>query len=119
MHKQRGMTFIGFILVAIIALCLVLAGIKITPAYIEFMTVKKIITKIGNEPNFEEMSKSDIQTEFDKGANIGYVTVVTGKDVTIGKDSSGKKVVSVEYQVVKPLAANLSALMDFKATTEK
>lgn len=119
MHKQRGMTFIGFVLVAIVGLCLVLAGIKITPAYIEFMTVKKIIAKIGNEPSFEEMSKSDIQSEFDKGANIGYVTVVTGKDVNIGKDSSGKKVVSVEYQVVKPLAGNLSALMDFKATTEK
>ncbi len=119
MHKQRGMTFIGFVLMAVVALSLVLAGIKVSPAYIEFMTVKKIIAKIGNEPNLEEMSKSDIQSMFDKGANIGYVTVVTGKDLTIGKNSSGKKTVSVEYQVVKPLAGNLSALMDFKATTEK
>jgi hypothetical protein len=111
MYKQRGMTFIGFVIVAVIGLSIVLAGIKVSPAYIEFMTVKKIIAKIGNEPNFE--------AEFDKGANIGYVTVVTGKELAISKDSSGKRVVSVEYQVVKPLVGNLSALMDFKATTEK
>ena len=34
--KQKGMTFLGFLIVAIIGLSLVLAGIKIVPNYIEF-----------------------------------------------------------------------------------
>jgi hypothetical protein len=117
--KQGGMTFFGFIIVAAIVLSIVLAGVKIVPDYIEFFGVKKIIQKIGNEPNFEGMGKKEITEMFDHGAAAGYVTVVHGSDLQISKDENGKQVVTVEYQVVKPLAFNLSALMDFKASTAK
>ncbi len=119
MHQQRGITFLGFIIVTVAILCVVLAGIKIVPAYIEYMGVKKIIATLAHDPQLENMSKQDIAAEFDRSALIGYVTVVKGSDLVISKNSSGKPVVSVEYQVVKPLAGNLSALMDFRATTEK
>ena len=119
MCKQQGMTFLGLIVVLAAVLSLVLAGVKIVPAYIEFMGVKKIIKKIADEPSVNDMSKKEIADEFDKGANISYVTVVTSKDLQITKDENGKNVVTLEYQVVKPLAGNLSALMDFKATTAK
>jgi hypothetical protein len=32
---------------------------------------------------------------------------------------NGEKVISVQYEVVEPLAFNLSALMDFKASSAK
>jgi len=119
MKKQRGMTFLGFVIIAAIAICIVLAGVKVLPDYVEYMGVKKIIQKIGNEPELDQMSKKDIIKEFDKGAAAGYVSVVKGADLQITKDENGKQVVSVEYQVVKPLAFNLSALMDFEASTAK
>ncbi|MGZ8253162.1 MAG: DUF4845 domain-containing protein [Methylophilaceae bacterium] len=119
MHKQNGMSFLGLVIVLAAVLSVVLAGVKIVPAYIEFLSVKKVIKKIANEPSLNDMSKKDIADEFDRGADISYVTVVTGKDLEINKDATGKTVVTVEYQVVKPLAGNLSALMDFKATTAK
>jgi len=119
MRKQLGMSFLGLVIILAAVLSLVLAGVKIVPAYIEFMSVKKIIKKIGNEPGLAEMSKKEIADEFERGTDIGYVKVVTSKDLQITKDETGKNVVTVEYQVVKPLAGNLSALMDFKATTAK
>lgn len=119
MKKQHGMTFLGFILVAAIALSIVFAGIKIVPAYIEFFSVKKIIQRIADDPNFDSKSKQEIMAEFDKGADAGYVTVVHGKDLIFAKDADGKQIVSAEYQVITPLAFNLSALMDFKAATAK
>ncbi|PCI54570.1 MAG: DUF4845 domain-containing protein [Methylophilaceae bacterium] len=119
LKKQKGMTFLGFVIVAAIALSILLAGVKVVPDYIEFSGVKKIIQNIGNNPNFNSMTKKEIMVSFDKNANIGYVTVVNSRDLIFSKDASGKNVVSVEYEVVKPLAFNLSALMDFKASTEK
>lgn len=115
--KQSGMTFVGFVLVTAIALCIVFAGIKIVPAYIEFFSVKKIIQKIGGEISTGNLDKKAIRDSFDKGAAAGYVTVVGGKDLVITSDGEGRQVVTVEYQVVTPLALNLSALMDFKAST--
>ena len=115
--KQAGMTFLGFVIVAAFLLSIIMAGIIVVPDYIEYFGVKKIIQKIGNEPKFAELSKSDIITSFDKGAQAGYVTVIKGSDLVITKDADGRQVVTAEYQVVRHLALNLSALMDFKTST--
>jgi hypothetical protein len=112
--KQTGMTFIGLVLVIAALVCIVLVGVKVTPAYIEYFGVKKIIKKIGEEPNFNEMSKKDIMTMFDKGADIGYVKVIKGSDLIIENGA-----VTAEYQVIEPIVANASVLLDFKASTEK
>lgn len=117
--KQDGMTFMGFIIVAAFLISIILAGVKIVPDYIEFAGVKKIVQRIASQPEFDQMSKKDIIEAFDKAAGASYVTVIKGADLQIAKDANGKQVVTAEYQVVKPLAFNLSALMDFKASTEK
>ena len=119
MRKQQGMSFLGLVIILAAVLSVVLAGIKVVPAYIEFMSVKKVMKKIANEPNLGDMSKKEIIEEFDRGANIDYITVVKGKDIEFSADANGKTVATIEYQVVKPLVGNLSALMDFKATTAK
>jgi hypothetical protein len=117
--KQSGITFIGFIIVAAVLISIILAGVKIVPDYIEYGGVKKAIQRIGSDPNFDSMSKKEIAQAFDKAASATYVTVIKGSDLVISRDESGKQVVTAEYQVVKPLAFNLSALMDFKASTAK
>ncbi|MEQ1599570.1 MAG: DUF4845 domain-containing protein [Methylotenera sp.] len=118
MQKQKGMTFIGLVLVVAALVCIALVGAKLTPAYIEFFGVKKIIAKIASEPNFNEMSKKDIIKEFDHGADIGYVTVIKGSDLAIEKGEFGN-VLSVEYQVTIPIVANVSVLLDFNASSAK
>ena len=117
--SQNGMTFLGLVIVAAFLLSILMAGVIVVPTYIEYFGVKKIIQHIGSDSNFDGMSKKEIAEMFDKGASTGYVTVIKGSDLQISKDANGKQVVTAEYQVVKPLALNLSALMDFKATTAK
>lgn len=118
MHKQRGMTFIGLVLVVAAIVFVAVIGIKLTPAYLEFLSVKKVIAKIAHESSFAEMSKKDIMDEFDKGALIDNIKVVQGRDLEITKQDSGKQIVSIEYQAVVPLVANVSALLDFKTSTD-
>jgi hypothetical protein len=117
-NKQQGMTFIGLVLVVAAVIFLAVIGMKLVPAYIEFFGVKKIITSIGENTKFNEMSKQDIVTAFNKGADIGYVTVIKGSDLVIAKDESGN-VVTATYQVTIPIVANASVLLDFNATTAK
>ncbi len=118
MQKQKGMTFIGLVLVIVAIVCITIVGMKVTPAYIEFFGVKKIIDKIASEDNFSGMSKQEIVKMFDYGANIGYVTVIKGSDLVIAKDEAGN-VVSAEYQVTIPIVANASVLLDFNASSAK
>lgn len=116
--KQQGMTFLGLVIVVAAIVFLAMIGMKMVPAYIEFMGVKKVLNHIASDPNFNEMGKKEIIERFDKGANVGYVTVVKGADLLIERGDTGN-VVTVDYQVIKPIVANVSVQMDFHASTEK
>ncbi len=118
LNKQKGMTFIGLVLVVAAVICIAVVGMKVAPAYLEFFSVKKIINKIGHEGNFAQMSKKEIIDEFTNGANISYVTVIQGSDLVIEKSDTGN-LVKAEYQVVLPIVANASILLDFSTSTAK
>ena len=60
MNKQRGMTFIGVVLLVAIIVFVATIAIKLTPAYLEFFAVKKVVQKIKNEPSFATMGKKEI-----------------------------------------------------------
>lgn len=116
--RQHGMTFMGVVLTAATIIFVAMIIMKLVPSYIEFKSVKQVIDKIGKEPDLANMSKQEIITEFDKGANIGYITVIKGSDLIIEKNTEGGQVVTAEYQVTTPLVANISALLDFRASTD-
>jgi len=116
--NQKGMTLIGGLIIGVIVLAILMAAVKVVPAYIEFSGVKKVIKSLGEKSDFQGMSKSQVISSFNKSASTSYVTVINGNDLIFTKDAAGRTVVTAEYEVVTPLAFNLSALMDFKASTE-
>jgi Domain of unknown function (DUF4845) len=110
--KQKGMTFIGLVLVIVAVVFLAVLGMKITPAYLEFMSVKKAIK---NAVNIADITnKKEVINAFNNSASIDNVRVVNGKDLVI---NGGE--ISVEYQVTIPIVANASVLLDFHASSEK
>ena len=119
MKKQRGMTFIGLVLIIAAGLFIGIIAMKLAPAYLEYFNVKNAVTKIGNEASFADMTKKDIGDEFDRSATIDSIEVVQGRDLEVTKDDSGKQIVSIEYQKVVPIVANISVLLDFSASTDK
>ena len=119
LEEQRGITFIGLIVVLAIVGFFAVIGIKVFPAYTEFSGVKNIIESISKNPDFENMSDGKIREIFIKSASIGYITTVSGNDLVIGKNQDGVKYVGIEYQVVKPIVANVSVLLDFKTSSDK
>jgi hypothetical protein len=111
-HKtQDGVTLTGLLVGSALLIVVALVGMKVVPAYMEFFSVKKVLSAMKQEP-LDTMSASDIKKSFDKRANIAYISVVKGSDLTIEKTSAGTTL-NVEYQVIKPIAGNLSVLIDF------
>ncbi len=111
-HKQAGMTFIGLIIVIGAIICIAVVGMKVAPAYIEFMNVKNAIKKAAISA--DTSSKKAVADAFAKSAAVDNITVVTGNDLVVNGG-----VVSVDYQVTIPLVANASVLLDFSATSAK
>ena len=117
LKKQKGATFIGMLFIGGILVFVALMVMTVFPAYTEFFSVKTVMKAMKTE-SLNSMSKKEIMDAFDRRASTSYVTVVTGKDLSIDKNSSGETVVSVQYQVTKPLAGNISVLLDFSASSD-
>ena len=118
LKKQQGMTFIGAIFVIASIVFFAMLGLKLVPAYLEFMNIKNAVKKLGNDASFNSMSKKELSNAFDRSAQIDDFTSVTGADLQVAKTDGGN-VVSVKYQKMIPLFANASVLLDFNATTAK
>ena len=118
MRKQQGMTFIGLVITIAVIVFVAVITMKLTPAYLEFLSVKKAIAKIESDPSFSSMSKNDIIAQFDRSATIDDIKAIKGNELLISKEEGGRPVVTAEYQTLVPLIANVSALLDFRASTD-
>ena len=109
-NKQTGMTFIGLVLVIAAVVCIAVVGMKVAPAYGEFMNVKKAIKKAAGEAD----NKKDIAASFDRTAQIDNIESVKGADLVVNNG-----VATIEYQKVIPIVANASILLDFSFSSAK
>lgn len=117
MKYQRGMSFFSMMILIVLGISIVLLGVKLTPSYIEFFSVKKIMSAMAKDPAFPTMSPQEIRNSFDRRATIDYVDAVNGKDIDLSKEN-GQNVASIEYAKKIPLVLNISACLEFVASTE-
>jgi Tfp pilus assembly protein PilE len=110
--KQRGMTFIGLVLVIAAVISIAVVGMKVAPAYLEFMNIKNAIKKAAGST--DATSKKEVMEAFSKSAAVDNITVIKPQDLVVNGG-----VISVDYQVVIPIVANASVLLDFSATSAK
>ncbi|HJV87038.1 MAG TPA: DUF4845 domain-containing protein [Noviherbaspirillum sp.] len=111
---QHGLSLVGFLFVIVIVALLAVLGLKVVPAAVEFVAVKKAIVNAkanGTTPR-------EIQESFDKQATTAYIDSITSKDLDIVKTAEGYEV-SVAYQKKIPLVGPASLVLDFAASTSK
>lgn len=114
MKRQHGLSFWGFLFVAILAALALLVGFKVTPSIVEYFGIRKAITAVASEG--QGSSVAELRGAFMRRQAIDDFSSVTGQDLDITKDS-GEVVISVAYSKKIPLVANVSLLIDYEATT--
>lgn len=117
LKKQAGATLLGMLFVGAMIFFVAIIVMKIFPAYQEYFSVKTVIRAM-NKESLSSMSKKEIQDSFNRRADTGYITVIHGTDLIIGKNSAGETIVSAQYQVITPLFGNISVMMDFNASAD-
>jgi Tfp pilus assembly protein PilE len=90
-HQQRGLTFLGLLIVGAV---LAFAGVvlaQVVPTYVEYMAVQKAVNTAATGATV-----SDVRSLFDKAAQINSIRVISGKDLDVGKEGD-QVVVSFAY----------------------
>jgi hypothetical protein len=88
---------------------------KLLPSYVEYWSVRKIFAAM--EKNGETNGPpSEIRRAYERRNAIEDVRSVLGRDLQISKEG-GETIVTAEWSVKVPMVANISACIDFTAST--
>ncbi|HEU0224335.1 MAG TPA: DUF4845 domain-containing protein [Steroidobacteraceae bacterium] len=117
-HRQRGMTFLGIIVLVVVVGAWVYSGIRLVPKYLEYMKVAATLEKVrdeydSNPGTTDFMLRKAVERHFD----IEMVDVITSNDIEIRREG-GTFFVRAAYEDTVPLVGNVSFLVGFDKTVE-
>lgn len=114
-NRQLGVSLIGLIVGAVILIFVLLLGMKTLPPYLEFFTIKKLVTQIANEQRTG--SVNDIKKAWQLKTAVENVESITEKDLEITKEG-GEVVLAFAYRKEVPLFGNVGVYLDFAGTSK-
>jgi len=114
--RQRGIGFVGMIMIAAGVIFVTILGIKLVPAYIHNAQIAQIFKAIAHDPAMQGATISEIKESYRKRANINYITDITAEDIEISKDD-GRLNLSASYSIKIPVAGNIVLLIEFNPSS--
>lgn len=117
-RKQTGLTLIGFIIVLAVVGLFIYVGMKLVPMYTEFYSVKQALKGLSEEPNIAQQDPARIKDLFFRRLYMSYSENVKPANVTIKRNDAGGWTMDVNYELRKPIIANLDVIGKFSATQD-
>ncbi len=114
LKSQRGISLIGLLFSLGMLVLVAMVAMKVVPTAIEYFSIKKAISSAKNAGS----TARDIESAFNKQAEVGYITSISGKDLVIENNGNGIDV-SFSYQKKIPLFGPASLLLEYEGTTAK
>lgn len=111
-NKQNGMTMLSWLVVLGILVFFLLIGIKMVPTYLENYSIRQILTNMENDHKVRTMSANEMKKSFLKRLRINSVYEFDRNWIKIKKEKLGTRF-SVDYEIRKPIAGNVSIVMVF------
>ncbi len=90
--KQRGLTFIGLVLIGVVVAVLALVAVQVVPTLIEFQSISKAAQRAS-----EGSTVAEVRSRFEKSAVIDGFTSVKSRDLDISKEND-RVIVKFAYE---------------------
>ena len=110
-------TGVGRALLAAMVAILGFAGLKLTPAYLENMKIKRILNDVKLNMDGQNPTPQEIRRAIDKRLDVEMVYGLKAQDFQIAKSAEGFTV-AARYDRSEPFIANVSLLVTFNDEVE-
>lgn len=117
LNRQRGLTFISWLVIIVVAGFLVMVGIKITPVYLEHFAVKKSLESLKSEPLISRKPVTEIRKMLMRRLDMNNIRFLGKDDIKISR-ASGVTKINIAYEERKPIVANMALVMTFDDSIE-
>jgi cytochrome c oxidase assembly protein Cox11 len=111
-ERQAGMSIPGMLVIAIMVGFFVMCAIRMVPRYVEYLSVREIITTIAREHKIEEENIRDIRRRIETMFNTNQIYDLKPKDVEVYR-KDGETFIDATYEVRIPIMGNIDAVMHF------
>lgn len=115
--RQKGITFIGFVLLAAMVGLLGFAGLKLSPVYLENMKIRRVLSDVKEELDGQGPTPQSIRKAIERRVNIEMIYGLKARDFEIEK-SDGGFTVAARYERAESFIANVSLLVTFDDEVE-
>jgi hypothetical protein len=116
-HRQRGITFIGLLMILSLVGLIGYAGIRLVPVYLNYMKIARTMEQVAVEFKSDAPDPGRIRVALDRHWAIEDVNGVEVKDIEIKKDGDGVSM-HVAYDQSVPYIANVSLTATFDKTVK-
>ena len=116
-HSQRGITFIGWLVLLVPVAIVGYAGIRLTPIYLNYMRVAKSLSQTVSEAKGESASAQSLRISLEKHFDIEGIEHPASKDIDIHREGD-HWVAIADYEDLAPMFGNVSLLVQFHKQVE-
>jgi len=115
MKNQKGMTFWEFVWGATLFIFICYALIVAIPPYLNNQKLNNALVSITEEPDISTMSRDSMLKILKTKLNIDYADTIINLDKAFQvKTISGRKQLTIDYELVVPVLYNINLLFDFE-----
>ena len=114
-NRQRGVTFVGWLVLLTPLVIVIYAGVRLAPVYLNYMKVVRALALVAGDASGHS-DPSSIRATIDKHFEIDMVDFPTAKDIKVTKSANGGYDVEASYDDEAPLFANVSLHVVFDKT---
>ncbi|HUX73160.1 MAG TPA: DUF4845 domain-containing protein [Steroidobacteraceae bacterium] len=115
LHRQRGMTFIGTLIIFALVGAIAYGGIRLTPVYLNYMKIARTMDTVASEFKDNGGDESAIRNSLEKHWEIEDISVVDSTDVELHKGDGGLAM-HIAYDDKVPYIGDVSLDVSFDKT---
>lgn len=111
--RERGMTFIGWMIVLGLIAFFSLLTLKILPIYLENYKMREILESLKDEPFVTQKNPAEIMKLLRRRFNVNYVDNFKPEQIVKIKKEGGKLTVDMTYEQRVNVVGNLDVIASF------
>jgi Domain of unknown function (DUF4845) len=109
---QRGITFLGWIILLVPVAIVFYAGVRLTPLYLNYLKIVHTLDAVVTEIPNDGAAADGIRNVIDKHFQIDSLDYPSAKDLKIVRENS-VWTIEANYEDQAPLFANMALLVTF------
>jgi len=116
--RQRGLTILGFMLVAAVVIIFAMVGFRVVPSYVEYYSVKKALDDTMRGDSVDPNNLQAFRSELTRRLQTSYVENVKAADAIIQR-SGNQLTAELAWERRLHMFGNAYILLEFEATSSR